>query len=245
MVNFVPVSYSNGTPVLASGGSTRVACTHLAQWLQWYDALQVARGRGHISYYQTQGTSIGASAGTHACGSAWDMHYTGDDAIRDAHEMGAAQWHRIPGHDGWPSNGADHCHGLISCGDNSCNGYQYTAWKAGYNGLGNGYAARDRLSLPGVIRSWQQGIDWAKSQITPNPAPTPTPEEDDDMMPLFVRTIEAGNPIYALVPGQKVHHVTPDEWTLLVDRGATLKGHDVNRLQVDMINGVIGGVWSA
>jgi hypothetical protein len=178
---FVPVSYSNGIPVLASNGTQRVACSHLALWLATYDALQVARGRGHVTYYQTVG-GADASAGTHLCGSAWDMAYISDAAIADAREMGAAQWHRIPGYGGWPSSGADHCHGLILCGDNACNRYQYTAWLGGYNGLGlNGWGAGDPLPRPETVRTWQDGIAWAKAEI----ARLTTPATQEDPMIRF------------------------------------------------------------
>jgi len=178
---FVPVVYSSGAPVLASGGTSRVACVHLAQWLEVYDALQVARGRGHVVYYQTVG-GADASAGTHLCGSAWDMAYVSDAAIMDAREMGAADWHRIPGYNGWPSSGANHVHGLILCGDNACNGYQYTAWLSGHNGLGlNGVGAGDTLPRPAKIRTWQQGIAWAQAQMGASPMTQTTTQEDDDM----------------------------------------------------------------
>lgn len=186
---FVPVTDSLGNPVLASNGTQRVACTHLAEWLVAYDALQVARGRGHVTYYQTMG-GADASAGTHNCGSAWDMAWMGDAAIMDAREMGAAQWHRIPGRNGWPSSGADHCHGLISCGDNACNGYQYAAWLNGYNGLGlNGVGAGDPLPLPVNLRTWQQGIIWAHAEIARLTTPTIT---EDDMPRLRLDTQGTG-----------------------------------------------------
>ena len=191
---FVPVVYSSGAPVLASGGTSRVACVHLAQWLEVYDALQVARGRGHVVYYQTVG-GADASAGTHLCGSAWDMAYVSDAAIMDAREMGAADWHRIPGYNGWPSSGANHVHGLILCGDNACNGYQYTAWLSGHNGLGlNGVGAGDTLPRPAKIRTWQQGIAWAQAQMGASPMTQTTTQEDD--MAIFQHIGGVGLPSY-------------------------------------------------
>ena len=191
---FVPVTDSLGNPVLASNGTQRVACTHLAEWLVAYDALQVARGRGHVTYYQTMG-GADASAGTHNCGSAWDMAWMGDAAIMDAREMGAAQWHRIPGRNGWPSSGADHCHGLIRCGDNGCNDYQYAAWLLGYNGLGlNGVGAGDLLPRPN-IRTWQQGVTWAHAEIARITGTDTTTE--DDMPRLLLDTNGTGRLITA------------------------------------------------
>lgn len=184
MTNFVPVVYSGGGPVMRTDGKTqRVAAPPLAQWLEAYDALHVFRGRGHVVYYQTQGTGVAASGPTHNCGSAWDEKYTSAAAIMDAREMGADLQHRIPGRDGWPSDGADHNHGVLPCGYNDCNQYQYDAYLAGFNGLGkNGHAAHDRLPKPSVIRTWQQGIAWAQAQMGASPM-TQTTTQEDDMTP--------------------------------------------------------------
>lgn len=186
MPGFVPVVYSGGAPVLSSGGSQRVACAHLAEWLVAYDALQVARGRGHVTYFQTLG-GADASAGTHTCGSAVDMAYTGNAPILDAREMGGWFWprlHRL----GWV--GGEHVHGGISCGDNACNGYQYAAWLNGYNGLGlNGVGAGDPLPLPVNLRTWQQGIIWAHAEIARLTTPTIT---EDDMPRLRLDTQGTG-----------------------------------------------------
>lgn len=166
----VPVVYSGGAPVLASSGAQRVACPHLASWLIAYDALQVARGRGHVAFYQTMG-GADASAGTHLCGSAWDMAYTSDAAVMDAREMGAAVWPRLARYD-WHTG--EHVHGVIACGDNACNGYQYQAYWLGLNGLGlNGAGGTDPLPKPSTRRTWQEGIAWAQAQITG------TQQEDD------------------------------------------------------------------
>ena len=159
----VPVVLSGDIPTYTSKGAPRVACEHMAEWLKVYDALQVARGRGHITLYQTLG-GADASAGTHECGSAWDMSYTGTDPIMDAREMGAAVWPRIRSL-GWTTG--EHVHGVISCGDNNCNAYQYAAYWNGYNGLGlNGIAAGDPLPKPSTRRTWREGIAWAQAEIT-------------------------------------------------------------------------------
>ena len=177
MPGFVPVVYSGGARVMRSDGVTqRVACPHLAQWLTVYDALQVFRGRGHVVYYQTQGTGVAASGPTHDCGSAFDKEDTGTAAIMDAREMGGALFPRLTKY-GW--NGAQHDHGLINCGDNGCNGYQYAAYLSGHNGLGlNGVGAGDPLPKPATIRTWQQGIVWAQAQMGASPM-TQTTQEDD------------------------------------------------------------------
>jgi hypothetical protein len=190
MPNFVPVFNSTGAPVFASNGTQRVACVHLAQWLVTFDALQVARGRGHVTYYQTMG-GADASAGTHDCGSAWDMSYTGIPAITDAREMGAADWPRLHSN-GWV--GAEHVHGLIHCGDNGCNLYQYAAYLSGRNGLGKGgLAGPDPLSRPATLRTWQQGIEWAKAEIarlTTPTVPAPVTQEEHDMKDLIIAAFD-------------------------------------------------------
>ena len=206
---FVPVVYSTGGPVLASNGRTqRVACPHLAAWLKVYDALQVARGRGHVVYYQTMG-GADASAGTHNCGSAWDMQYTGSAPIMDAREMGAADWPRLHSN-GWV--GTEHVHGLIRCGDNGCNGYQYTAWLSGHNGLGlNGVGAGDSLPKPSVIRTWQQGIAWAQAEIARLSGPMTITTQEDEHMSTFMQV--KGDPTVYLTDGITARKV-PDERTL-------------------------------
>jgi hypothetical protein len=232
---FVPVSYSNGIPVLASNGTQRVACAHLAQWLEVYDALQVARGRGHVTYYQTMG-GADASAGTHLCGSAWDMSYRGNDPIMDAREMGAAVWPRLHSL-GWPASQGEHVHGLIRCGDNSCNGYQYSAYLSGCNGLGlNGVGGTDPLPKPSTIRSWQDGIAWAKAEIVRLTTP-PAPAPQEDPMPVFMRTVDGT--IWALRPGAAPRGLSPQEWALWVRLGAHIPGGDYNRAEVDIVNSVV------
>lgn len=204
MPAFVPVVYSGGAPVLASGGSQRVACAHLAEWLAVYDALQVARGRGHVTYFQTMG-GADASAGTHTCGSAWDMAFTGNAPILDAREMGAAVWPRLHSL-GWV--GGEHVHGLISCGDNSCNAYQYAAYLLGYNGLGqNGYGAGDPLPQPTTRRTWREGIVWAKAEIARLTAPTP--QEEPDMVRLIKHVTHQGGDRTKPVTGQALYVWTP------------------------------------
>jgi hypothetical protein len=238
---FVPVSYSDGIPVLASNGTQRVACPHLASWLAAYDALQVARGRGHVTYYQTMG-GADASAGTHLCGSAWDMAYHGSAPIMDAREMGAAVWPRLHSL-GWPASQGEHVHGLIRCGDNACNGYQYSAYLGGYNGLGlNGWGAGDPLPKPATIRTWQDGIAWAKAEIARLTTPAPAPQEDDDM-PVFMRTTDGT--IWALRPAAAPRGLSPQEWALMVRLGAKIRTNpdgsfdNFNRAEVDIVNSVV------
>ncbi len=73
----------------------QVACQHVAEWLVWYERLQVARGRCKaLVVYQSMGDSS-LSGDTHVCGSATDWQYLGEGAVMDAREMGApATWAR-------------------------------------------------------------------------------------------------------------------------------------------------------
>lgn len=179
MPGFVAVVYAGGAPVVASSGAQRVACEHLAEWLVVRDALEVARGRGHIRYFQTQGGAKD-SGGTHECGSASDREHVGMESVMDSREMGMIEYprlHRL----GWPADKGEHDHGVLPCGDNSCNGYQITAYWNGYNGLGlNGVAAADPLPKPSKRRTWQEGIVWAHAEIA-RLTGTTTTQEDDDM----------------------------------------------------------------
>lgn len=234
-MNFVPVVYAGGGPVLASSGAQRVACPDMVTWFATYDALQVFRGRGHATVYQAQGTATAASAGTHSCGSTIDLKYVGTDPIMDAREMGGWFWPRLWSL-GWPkydSNGnlqGEHVHGGISCGHNSCNQYQADAYRLGYNGLGlNGLAAGDPLPKPKVRRTWQEGIAWAKAQMTT----APTITKDDDM-PIFIRTTDTS--IWLLKPGAEPRGLSGEEWDLWVRLGATRNAEDMNMLQMQNVN---------
>lgn len=207
MPSFVPVVYSGGAPVLASTGSQRVACAHLAEWLAVYDALQVFRKRGHVRYYQIQGNAK-ESYLTHIDGSSWDQEWMSDAAAADAREMGGVIWHRIPGVNGWPITGADHGHGMIPCGDNAHNAYQWTAYLGGWNGLGlNGVGGGDPLPRPDVIRTWQQGIVWAKAEIAR--LTTPAPQEEPDMVRLIKHVTHQGGDRTKPVTGQALYVWTP------------------------------------
>lgn len=176
MPGFVPVVYSGGGPVLSSGGAQRVACEHLAEWLVVRDALEVARGRGHIRYFQTQGNAK-ESYRTHLDGSAQDRAHVSVASVMDSREMGMAEWPRITAY-GW--TGAQHDHGMIRCGHNAHNLYQWTAYLNGWNGLGlGGQGAGDPLPRPAKIRTWREGIVWAKAEIARLNGTAPATTEDD------------------------------------------------------------------
>ena len=176
---FVPVTDSLGRPVMRSDGTTpRVACADMAEWLFWRDALEVARGRGHLKLFQTFGDAP-ESFLTHIDGSASDREHVSIASVMDSREMGMAEYPRIKAY-GW--TGAQHDHGMIPCGHNAHNLYQWTAYLDGYNGLGLlGRGAGDPLPRPAVIRTWQQGIVWAHAEIARLNGTAPATQEDDDM----------------------------------------------------------------
>ncbi|MGV8972258.1 MAG: hypothetical protein ACOH10_08035 [Rhodoglobus sp.] len=243
MPAFVPVVYSGGAPVLRSDGQTqREACPDLAEWLLWRDALEVARGRGHIVYYQTQGDSPDSKR-THLDGSAADRKHTSTASVMDSREMGMAEYPRITKY-GW--TGAQHDHGMIPCGHNTYNRYQWTAYLNGWNGLGlGGQAAGDPLPRPAKIRTWQQGIVWAKAEIARLNGTTPEPQEEDMDSLIFMRVgvaepgVEAGT-IFIIRPGSWPRRLTPQEWALYVRLGAQTPGGDFLRAEVDIVAAGIG-----
>jgi hypothetical protein len=244
------VTYSNGAPVLASSGAQREASPPLAEWLVTYDALQVARGRGHVTYYQTTGASS-ASGGTHICGSAWDMKWLGGphiDAagsapVMDAREMGAADFPRLWSL-GWPElvsegGGGEHVHGVIRCGYNGCNNYQYQAWLDGYNGLGSlpGHAARDPLPKPAVIRTWQDGIAWAQAQIAQLTSTMTITQEED--VAIFQLLGGKGLPAYITSGSGACAKLPNDEYFTVAS--ALVKGdtHGFNQRQMDVATDIL------
>ena len=161
----VPVVLDSGPLYRSDGYTRRLACPDVAEWLVWYERLQLARGRlvRNLDVYQLWGDSS-KSGGTHTCGSAVDCLDLGEGGIDDAREMGGRGWRRVTSL-GWL--GGDHDHIVIPCGCNGCNAYQLTACEAGYNGLGYlGRAGRDPHKQPSRWRTWQQGIAWARAEIT-------------------------------------------------------------------------------
>ena len=98
-----------------------------------------------------------ASAGTHDGGGAFDFADYSERAVRLFREMGGAAWHRTTAQ----GFSGDHCHCiLVGCPHHPSADYQVTAYRQGYNGLGDGWKGRD--DGPRVhIRSWSDGIVWA------------------------------------------------------------------------------------
>ena len=138
----------------------RPACPCLAQWLPVFEAELKRRGviKNSIDIYQLIGGAV-ASGGTHALGGCFDIVQRGSVVEQVSREMGGAGWTRN-------TMSPPHFHGVLNgCPHNSPARYQITALAAGYNGLGaGGRGGRDDGDGPRKLRTWREGIDWAKAQ---------------------------------------------------------------------------------
>lgn len=146
-------------------------CVCMAEWLPVLEREAVKRGilKRNIDIAQLTG-NVGASAGTHSKGGAFDLFNYSADMVKLARQMGAdASWHRRRSQGPW----VPHLHGVLrGCPHNAPARYQIGAVDAGYNGLGaGGRGGRDDGPRPLSGRTWKQGIAWAGGA----PAPTPTP----------------------------------------------------------------------
>lgn len=151
------------------------ACPCQAKWLPVLEAEAQRRGliEGELPISQLIGGDP-RSGGTHVDGGEADFFPLGAISKVDGkggfvwlcRQMGAdATWHRPFNWDG--QNGVEHVHsGLTGCPHNvHAAGYQLTAVRNGFNGLGaGGEAARDDGPRPLSGRTWRQGITWAKEQ---------------------------------------------------------------------------------
>ncbi|WP_052337072.1 hypothetical protein [Nocardioides alkalitolerans] len=160
------------TPGFTSYGG-RTACTCLAQWLPVLERLAQHRGilDGDLTITQMTGRAA-ASAGTHKEGGAVDWLETIRALVDLAREMGGASWIRLR-----PAFDIDHTHTVLNgCAHNGPARYQVTAYLAGFNGLGKGGRGGRETDEPRKLRTWREGITWAKAQLENTPT-----EEDDDM----------------------------------------------------------------
>ncbi|MDF9715851.1 hypothetical protein [Nocardioides sp. ChNu-99] len=150
----------------------RVACTCLAQWLPEFEAAAQRLGliTGELDITQLTGDAD-ASGGTHERGGAFDIWETIQKLVELAIEMGAAAWIRTRAQGFKP-----HTHGVLNgCPHNAPARYQVAAYLAGFNGLGKGGRGRRETAQPRTLRTWREGIAWARAQH----GTTPTTEEDD------------------------------------------------------------------
>ena len=138
------------------------ACACLIEWLPVYEKELLRRGviKYNIDIYQLIGGAK-TSAGTHSTGGAFDIGQYSTTALKVASEMGAATWHRGPA-----QKMIHHAHGVLKgCPHNGPARYQIAALAAGYSGLGYaGRGSKDNGPPPRKLRTWRQGIVWAKAQ---------------------------------------------------------------------------------
>ncbi len=149
------------------------ACECLIEWLTAYQNELLRRGviRESIDVYQLIGDAP-ASAGVHKYGGCYDIAQKSTEALWVARNMGSAAW----GRDNDPNDGQpdmdNHQHGvLVGCPHNVNARYQIPALQANRNGLGrNGMGGPDDGPRTGVqfpLRTYKQGIAWAKAQNDP------------------------------------------------------------------------------
>lgn len=160
------------------------ACPCLAEWLPVFEAELLRRGviRHSIDVAQLIGNAP-ASAGVHSRGGAFDVWQHDPTTQLVGREMGAATWNRL-----WEDN--EHTHGVLKgCPHNAPARYQIAALAAGYDGTGSGgRGARDTGPGPRELRTWREGIAWARAQ---QPQPT-RGEAVDDALAALKRARGAG-----------------------------------------------------
>lgn len=171
----------------------RPACPCQAEWLPVFEQLAQARGilppQGLLPTSQIIGGAV-QSGGTHATGGAddtWPLTTINDVAayVRLSRDMGAdATWLRPKNWDG--KSGVAHVHRVLrGCPHNGPARYQITAVDQGRNGLGSGgMGGTDDGPRPLSMRTWREGIEWAKTQLEDDVAAEDVwqfkvPERDD------------------------------------------------------------------
>jgi hypothetical protein len=135
------------------------ACTCLADWCAAFEALIGRQPR----LFQLVGDAP-ASAGFHRGGGSADYEPLSEDELRIARNMGGAAWNRW-----WSGN--YHCHiRLNGCPHNTISQPQVEDLNEGRDGTGPLYdnageadnGPRDGVRWP--LRTWRQGIAWAREQ---------------------------------------------------------------------------------
>lgn len=140
----------------------RPACSCLIEWLPAFEAELKRRGviKNSIDIWQLIGGAK-ASGGTHSTGGAFDVAQRDATTVKVAREMGAAFWNRPYNWDN--RGGMAHGHGVLNgCPHNGPARYQINDLARGLNGLAN--RAKDTGPAPRNLRTWKDGIKWAKAQ---------------------------------------------------------------------------------
>lgn len=147
------------------------ACSCHTQWIPAFQAELKRQKVSSIRFTRLIYRGGGTSGDTHWPGGGGDgiLANVADyaKAVKIARNMGAAAWHRTPA-----QGFIHHLHFvLVGCPHNSGGRYQIAALNAGYNGLGyQGRQGRDDGPRSGVqlpLRTFKQGIAWAKTQARP------------------------------------------------------------------------------
>ena len=144
------------------GSTPDVACDCHRAWLPVFKRLCELKGYGQVVVWNCV-SSLEASGNTHSGGGAVDWGGIRRDRAMLARQMGASAT--------WPRNwtGNQHTHSVLNgCPHTSTAAdHQVTACVI-YRRDGLGYLGRqgpDPLPLPTPIRTWQQGIAWARAEI--------------------------------------------------------------------------------
>lgn len=147
------------------GGTAVRSCECGKEWLAALNAKGRELGLVKEKFDILQGGyrhgATSASAGTHDGGGAFDFADFSDKAVTLFRQMGGAAWHRTVAQ----GFSGPHCHCiLVGCPHHPSADYQVTAYRQGYNGLGNGgRKGVDDGPQVSPIRTYAQGITWANS----------------------------------------------------------------------------------
>lgn len=194
------------------------ACSCHAEWIPVFQAELKRQKVSAIRFTRLIYRGGGTSGDTHWPGGGGDgiLGNVGDygKAVKIARNMGAAAWHRTPG-----QGFIHHLHFvLVGCPHNSGGSYQIGALNAGYNGLGlNGRGGRDDGARAGVklpLRTFREGIAWAKAQAKVTKPPKPS----KPVKPWF--NVSFLNTHWNSIPGGKVAAVASTAGTLAKDSAA-------------------------
>jgi hypothetical protein len=160
-------------------GRRWTVCPCLQKWLPAYEQELLRRGLIFecIDLYQTIGNAS-ASAKTHSSGGCADLKQRTTEQLRVARNMGAAAWKRdADPNDGQPDMSPEHTHlSLKGCTHaHSSAKAQVVSCENRHNGLqGNGPDDGPREGIKWPLRTWEQGIAWAKAQAAAEEPPVTT-----------------------------------------------------------------------
>jgi hypothetical protein len=219
------------SPSLVKVGNTGYQGAPLMdEWLPPVLAEGQSLGYGAYSIFKIFGPWSSFSGATHEDGLAVDF-------IPVSHIVEWVQLFRRRGAAAWPRGAAwytpkyiFHIHLQLNANNKNQIGYwQIVEGVNGLNGIGDG--GKD------VVNPRYSGV-------LANTAPLATMQEDDMTNSIFMMTNEVipndpGNPIYLLVPGKPVHHVTSTEWALFARLGAVCRGGVFWKSEVDTVNSLI------